>query len=121
MIQQATTSSKSRSRVRPKRIEVFFHAIKTFTLLGTLLTDPRVPLVRKALFLGTIGSFLVVLIFPDLLNEIGLSIIFPLAGTVLGVPVDAGFDWAAFSLVVVSLLRLFPAELVGEHYRTIFR
>jgi hypothetical protein len=39
---------------------------------------------------------------------------------VLGVPLDAGFDWVAFALAVVSLLRFFPAELVAEHYQQIF-
>jgi hypothetical protein len=39
---------------------------------------------------------------------------------VLGVPLDAGFDWIAFSLVVVNLLRFFPAEILSEHYQQIF-
>jgi len=38
----------------------------------------------------------------------------------LGVPLDAGFDWVAFALVVVTLLRFFPAEILAEHYRRIF-
>ena len=38
----------------------------------------------------------------------------------LGVPLDAGFDWLAFALAVVTLFRFFPAELVAEHYRRIF-
>ena len=44
----------------------------------------------------------------------------PLVGTVLGVPIDAGFDWVAFALVSISLLRFFPAPLVAEHYDRIF-
>jgi len=66
------------------------------------------------------GGLLVILLFPDAINEVVLSTILPLAGTVLGIPLDAGFDWVAFSMVVVTLLRFFPAELVAEHYQRLF-
>jgi len=121
MMQQSKIMSQSaKPLARPKRLDVFFHAIKTFKLVGTLLTDRRVPLLRKVLFLCSIGVLLVILIFPDALGEIVLSTVLPLVGTVLGVPLDAGFDWLAFALLVVNLLRFFPAEVVAEHYRTIF-
>jgi hypothetical protein len=112
---------RSEGRLRPGRLDVFLHAIKTLKLVGALLADGRVPVVRKALFFGAVGALLVVLFFPDLLGEFALSTVLPLVGTVLGVPIDAGFDWAAFALVSVSLLRFFPTELVAEHYRRIFR
>jgi hypothetical protein len=44
----------------------------------------------------------------------------PLVGTVLGIPLDAGFDWIALSLVSINLLRIFPADIVSEHYQDIF-
>src|SRR5438270_2397489 len=103
-MQQSTTSSRVEALAHPKRFDIFFHAIKTFKLIGTLLVDARIPLIRKALFLGTIGLLLAILIFPDAFNELILSTALPLVGTVLGVPLDAGFDWIAFSLVVVNLL-----------------
>jgi hypothetical protein len=122
MMQRSTTIPGQRKPLaRPKRFDVFFHAIKTFKLIGSLLTDSRVPIVRKVFFLGSIGALLAVLVFPDAFNEVVMSTVLPLVGTVLGVPLDAGFDWVAFSLVVVSLLRFFPAEIVSEHYRSIFR
>jgi hypothetical protein len=40
---------------------------------------------------------------------------------VLGIPLDASFDWVAFALAIVTLLRFFPAELVAEHYRQVFQ
>jgi len=107
-------------RARPRRFDIFWHAAKTGRLIKALTTDRRVALWRKALFFGSIGALLIVLLFPDALNEVVLSTVFPLVGTVLGVPLDAGFDWVAFALAVVSLLRFFPAELVAEHYRQIF-
>ena len=108
-------------RSRPRRLDIFFHLKKTFRLIGTLLTDPRIPLWRKALFFGSIGGLLLILLFPDALGEAVMSAVAPLAGTVLGVPIDAGFDWLAFAMAIVTLLRFFPPELVAEHYRQVFQ
>lgn len=108
-------------RVRPRRRDVFLHMGKTFKLIGGLLTDRRVALWRKLLFVGSIGGLLLLLLFPDLFGEFFLSAVLPVIGTIVGVPIDAGFDWMAFALVVVGLLKFFPAELVAEYYRSIFR
>ena len=118
---QGLSEGFSRGRTRPKRLDIFLHAGKTFKLIGGLLADRRVPLWRKALFFGSIGGLLVVLLFPDALNEFVMSTVLPVVGTVLGVPIDAGFDWIAFAMVAVTLLRFFPAELVAEHYRQVFQ
>jgi hypothetical protein len=118
--QTSTRSTRRLSRKRPRRWDVFFHAGKTFRLIGSLVTDRRIALWRKGLFFLSIAALLVLLLFPDIFNEFALSIVLPVVGTVLGVPLDAGFDWVAFALVIVSLLRFFPAELVTEHYRQIY-
>ena len=107
-------------KLQPRRRDIFLHAGKTFRLIGGLMTDRRVPLWRKLLFAGSIGGLLLLLFFPDLFSETILSIALPVIGTVAGVPIDAGFDWMAFALVVVNLLRFFPPELVAEYYRNIF-
>jgi hypothetical protein len=73
------------------------------------------------LFFGSILFVLVLLLFPDALGEVFLSAVLPLVGTVLGVPIDAGFDWVVFAMVLVSLLKVFPVELVSEHYRRVFQ
>ena len=108
-------------RSRPRRLDIFFHLGKTFRLIGELLTDARIPLWRKALFIASIGGLLLILLYPDVLGEFVMSTVLPLAGTVLGIPLDAGFDWIAFALAIVSLLRFFPATLVAEHYRQVFQ
>lgn len=118
---QSLSAGFTGKRSRPRRLDIFFHAGKTLKLIGALVTDRRIPLWRKALFFGSVGSLLVLLLFPDALNEFVLSTLVPLAGTVLGIPIDAGFDWLAFALAIVSLLRFFPPELVAEHYRYVFR
>ncbi len=116
MMQQQVEQAK----VQPKRSELFFHIIKTFRLLGALLTDRRVPFFRKLAFLGIIAFFLVVLFFPDLLGEAFLSTVLPVVGTVLGVPIDAGIDWMAFALLLVNFMRFFPEDIVSEQYQRIF-
>ena len=117
MVQQQVVQAQ----VQPKRFELFFHIIKTFKLLGALLTDRRVSVFRKIAFLGTIAFLLVLLFFPDLLNEAFLSTVLPVVGTVIGVPIDAGVDWAAFAMLMVNFMRFFPNDIVAEHYQRIFR
>jgi hypothetical protein len=118
---QGVSQNYYRQPTRPGRIEIFFHIFKTGRLVKALLFDRRVSLWRKVFFFSAIGALLFLLLFPDLLNETVMSIVLPLAGTVLGVPLDAGFDWLAFAIAVVTLFRFFPPELVAEHYRQIFR
>ena len=107
-------------RIRPRRMEIFLHITKTGRLIKALMLDRRVALWRKAFFFGAIGGLLFLLLFPDLINETIMSTVLPLAGTVLGIPLDAGFDWLAFAIAIVTLFRFFPPELVAEHYRRIF-
>ncbi len=107
-------------KLRPRRRDIFFHAGKTFKLIGGLMTDRRVSLWRKLLFVGSVGGLLLLLFFPDLFSEAVLTTVLPIVGTIAGVPIDAGFDWMAFALVAVNLLKFFPAELVAEYYRNIF-
>ena len=108
------------AKAQPRRRDIFLHAGKTLKLIGGLLTDRRVSLWRKLLFIGSIGGLIALLFFPDLFGEAFLSIAMPIVGTVAGVPLDAGFDWMAFALIVVNLLKFFPAELVTEYYRMNF-
>lgn len=120
MAQQMTKYQTPRKLAHPRRRDVFLHAIKTSRLVGALGKDKRIPIVRKVFFFGIILALLLILLFPDAIDETFLSFALPIAGTVLGIPLDVGFDWAAFALVSVSLLRLFPAEIVSEHYQRLF-
>src|SRR5258708_6844360 len=110
----------SQPTLRPKRFDVFLHGRKTFKLIGALMADKRISTVRKVLFVSSIVVLLVILVFPDTFGEVFLSTVLPLLGTVLGIPIDAGFDWLAFALLLVNLLRFFPNDIVSEHYQDIF-
>ncbi len=116
MVQQQTTGVPA----RPKRFDIFLHAIKTSKLIGALLFDKRIFVLRKIAFICSLAGLLALLLFPDAFNEVILSTALPIIGTLLGVPLDAGFDWIALALLMVNLLRLFPAEIVAEHYQHIF-
>lgn len=105
---------------QPRRRDIFFHFFKTGKLVGALFTDQRVPLTRKIFFVVIVAALLALLLFPDAAGELGLSVVLPVLGTVLGVPIDAGFDWTAFALLAVNLLKVFPAYIVAEHYADIF-
>jgi hypothetical protein len=118
---QAQTYYKEQEQPQPRRRDIFLHAGKTFRLIGALMSDRRIALWRKLLFLGTIGGLLAILFFPDFFSETFLSVVMPVVGTIAGVPIDAGFDWMAFALVAVNLLKYFPAQIVAEYYQTIFR
>jgi hypothetical protein len=115
MVQQRTLK-----RTRPRRFDIFLHAGKTLHLIGRLMLDRRVPILSKIFFVATIAFLLLILFFPDLVSETILSAVLPVVGTVIGVPIDAGVDWMAFALLLVNMLRVFPEDLVAEHYRDIF-
>ncbi|MBE3560610.1 MAG: hypothetical protein IMW89_15530 [Ktedonobacteraceae bacterium] len=111
--------SAAKQLAHPRRLEVLFHLVKTFRLLVALLKDRSIHPLRKAAFLGLAGALLLILLLPDVPAVLGT--VLPFVGAILGVPLDAGIDWIAFSLLLVSLLRIFPAERVAEHYQGIFR
>lgn len=104
----------------PARLQMLLHMRKSFKLIGSLMSDPRIALWRKMFFFGFIALLLILLFFPDLLGEFVMNTVLPLVGNLIGIPLDAGFDWAAFILAIPVLLRLFPANLISEHYRSIF-
>lgn len=120
MIQRTLNSQVPEKIALPKRRKIFFHFIKTGKLIGALSRDQRIAAWRKIVFFGALIALLALLLFPDFFDEVVLSVILPFIGTILGIPLDAGFDWLAFALVSVNLLRIFPAEVVGEHYQQIF-
>ncbi|RAQ96771.1 hypothetical protein [Thermogemmatispora tikiterensis] len=107
-------------RLWPRRLDLLFHLIKTVRLIAYLLRHEHVGIGRKVLFVSGCGLLLFLLLFPDTFGELVSSTLLPVVGTILGVPLDAGFDWLTLVLVLVSLLRVFPAEVVEEGYRRIF-
>ena len=109
---------------KPNPLALLFHIGKTSTLVGSVLRDERVSWLPKTVFLTCITALLAAIILPELGIDTGMFLALPGIGAVLdalGLPVDASFDWAVFAVAAFNLLKLFPAEIVGEHYDQLFR
>lgn len=119
--QSSQDSSTKQKRRQPKRSDLVFHAVKTSKLVGAVMADKRVPVVRKVAYIGIIGAMLVVLLFPEMFGDIVTALTPFLPLDLLGIPAEGAFDWVAFAVASFSLLKLFPAEIIGEHYDRLFR
>ncbi|GAC1447885.1 MAG: hypothetical protein PVSMB4_04170 [Ktedonobacterales bacterium] len=110
----------------PNPLAMILHLIKTFSLGGSLLGDQRIHPARKVAFITILGVIIAAALGVDAAGEIitqGLNII-PGLGALLGIgelPVDGAIDWVVVAVAAFSLLKLFPAHIVGEHYDRIFR
>ena len=116
---QQTSTKQEQPGSQPKRTDLIFHLFKTSKLVAAVLDDRRVGIARKAAYLGTVGLLLALLLFPEALAEVAtlVTVVFPF----LEIPVDASIDWVSFAVATFSLLKLFPKEIVGEHYDRLFR
>jgi hypothetical protein len=110
----------------PSPVAMVIHFIKTLNLAGSLLGDPRIHPVRKFAFVTILGIFIAAALGVDVAGELITQILnfIPGLGALLGIgelPVDAAVDAVLIGVVAFNLLKLFPAEIVGEHYDRIFR
>lgn len=104
-------------------IAMFFHMGKTAALANAVLKDARVHWLPKMVFLTGIGALAMAVLFPETAADlIGLGV--PGVGwafDALGIPMEATFDWVIAAVAAFNLLKIFPAEIVGEHYDRLFR
>ncbi len=121
MAQQTQQKTPTQAHRQPKKTDLVFHSIKTVKLVGAVLSDKRVALVRKVAYLGLIGGLLALLLFPEALGDFFTAVtpFLPLVGIEL--PAEGTVDWLVFALATSSLLKIFPKEIVGEHYDRLFR
>jgi hypothetical protein len=121
MPSSSNTQTPSQGNVKPASL--LFHLGKTSALVSAIMQDARVHWLPKFFFFGALGALLLALLFPESAAEIfGLGI--PGVGwalDALGLPVDATIDWAVLGVAAFNLLKLFPKEVVGEHYDRLFR
>lgn len=115
------TQPSTQSTVR--QASLLFHLGKTAALISAIMKDMRVHWLPKLFFFAALGALLLALLFPETAGEIiGLGI--PGIGwafDALGIPVDATVDWAVLGVAAFNLLKLFPRDVVGEHYDRLFR
>jgi hypothetical protein len=120
------TAEKTATRTMPNPVQMLLHVFKTVALGGALLADRRVHPIRKLVFVGVLGALVAAALGVEGVGEIVTQVlnVIPGLGVALGigeVPVDAAVDWILVAVVAFNLLKLFPAEIVGEHYDRLFR
>jgi hypothetical protein len=118
---QPFPGTSTRSRI--SQFSLLFHMHKTGLLVLAILRDVRVHPLRKLMFVGLIGSLLALVLFPEMLADTA-TLLIPFVnalGLPIEIPAEVGFDWVFFAVAAFNLLRVFPAEIVGEHYDRLFR
>jgi hypothetical protein len=115
--------SGATTKSRLSQISLLLHIRKTGMLVAAIMRDERVHPFRKIAFVGILGSLLAMILFPEVLGDIATSFIPVLnaIGLPIEIPTEAGLDWMFFAVAAFNLLRLFPVEIVGEHYDRLFR
>lgn len=106
----------------PNPVSMVLHLFKTIGLALALLADPRVHPGRKIVFVAVLGLLVAAVLGVEGVSEF-VSNLLPIVGQVFGLGelgADVVIDWAVFGVVAYNLLRLFPAEIVAEHYKEIF-
>ena len=115
-----TLGRKPPAGVLPPLPEMLGHPLRSLKFVGALLADRRVHSLRKLAFVVPLAVLLGALIAPETLLGALASVLAPIIGTVLSIPVDAAVDWVVVGLLGYGLLRVFPAEILREHHLRIF-
>jgi hypothetical protein len=103
---------------RPNPFQLLFHIGKTVRLSGALLADGHISIFRKILFVGSLFVLVLALLAPETVGAAVTSIL-PLLG-IAELPADAALDWVVVAVAAYNLLRVFPDEVVADHYARIF-
>ena len=93
------------------------HLPRTLKVAGKVLTDSRVQLLPKALFIGSVAFVLAALLTPEALAE--FIAVVPGLGDILALgflPVDGVVDWMALGILALNLMKMFPQNIVNEHF-----
>jgi hypothetical protein len=114
----AMVPSRTQMPTRPNPVQLLFHVGKTSRLAGSILADPRVTIFRKILFIGSILLLLLALLAPETLGDVFSTTLFPILGIEL--PSEAALDWIAVVIAAFNMLKVFPEEVVADHYRRLF-
>ena len=102
---------------RMSAVSSIIHLPRTFKVAGNVMKDARVNIMPKIMFVGGIAALLAALLTPEAFAEVVNFI--PGMGQLLGaleIPVDGAVDWIALGLAALNLMKLFPQDVVNEHY-----
>lgn len=118
--QQTTSAGDASGGSKINAFQALAHLPRTLKVAGAVMRDSRVQFLPKALFIGSIVFILAALITPEALAEIVAVI--PGLGDLLALgmlPVDGAIDWMALGLLALNLMKMFPQEIVNEHFDNI--
>ena len=118
---EADAQTTAHSNVKP--VSLLFHMGKTAALVNAIMQDARVHWLPKLFFFGALGALLLALLFPESVLDIS-GVFAPVVGwafDAVGIPAEATLDWAVLGVAAFNLLKLFPRDVVGEHYDRLFR
>jgi hypothetical protein len=119
----STPNVSAAAQSRLSQAAMLFHIGKTASLVSAIMKDTRVHWLPKFSFFGVLGALLVALLFPEAIADVS-GLFAPVLGwafDAVGIPAEATLDWAVLGVVAFNLLKLFPKEIVGEHYDRLFR
>lgn len=113
----SNTNTKGTATSRLGAMQSIVHLPRTLKVAGNVMKDTRVNILPKIMFVGGIVALLVALLTPEALVELVAFI--PGLGdllAVIGIPIDGAIDWLALGLAAFNLMKLFPQDVVNEHY-----
>lgn len=116
-------SAPGATSTRPNQFSLLLHFRKTGMLVAAVMGDARVHPIRKLAFFGLLGLLMALMLVPELSLD-AASLLVPVLGWMgipFEIPAEAGVDWVVFGVAAFNLLKLFPTEVVGEHYDRLFR
>jgi hypothetical protein len=118
--------SATATHAAPNPFAMVLHLVKTFSLTGSVLGDSRVHPARKVAFVTAMAALIGAALGVEGITEGVTQVlnVVPGLGLALGVgeiPLDGAIDWVLVGVAAFNLLKLFPAEVVGEHYDRLFR
>lgn len=119
----STANAQSTAHSTMKPASLLFHLGKTAALVNAIMQDARVHWLPKLFFFGALGALLLALLFPESIVDVS-GLFAPVVGwafDAVGIPAEATLDWAVLGVAAFNLLKLFPRDIVGEHYDRLFR
>jgi uncharacterized membrane protein YwaF len=119
----SATNAQPTTQSTVRQASLLFHLGKTAALITAIMKDVRVHWLPKLFFFAALGALLLALLFPESIVDIS-GVFAPVVGwafDAVGIPAEATLDWAVLGVAAFNLLKLFPRDVVGEHYDRLFR
>jgi hypothetical protein len=118
----STNTNTQTTTNRLSAVHSIVHLPRVFKVAGNVLKDARVSMGSKLMFVTGIAALLLALLAPETFVDVIVAI--PGATAVLdlvGIPLEAAGDWIAIGLAAFNLMKMFPQDVVNEHYDNVMQ